>query len=167
MIELQCGTCGKPFQAYPSDERRYCSRRCYEIGKRKNYQFQCALCGKNMILTPRECRSGGRHYCSKRCAARSVNPLGSQTGIFSRTWKGGNFISKEGYRMVLIPGLGKYTTEQKRIMEKRLGHPLQKDEVVHHLDGNKLNNDPENLIICTRSEHPTIHRRLKKGELEK
>ena len=43
------------------------------------------------------------------------------------------------------------------IMEQILGRKLAKDEVVHHIDGNKLNNDPSNLQVMTRAEHSRIH----------
>ncbi|MCX8649972.1 HNH endonuclease [Gilliamella sp. B2776] len=34
---------------------------------------------------------------------------------------------------------------------------LIKGEHVHHIDGNKLNNNPNNLIILSASEHAKIH----------
>ena len=37
-----------------------------------------------------------------------------------------------------------------------IGHWLKKDEHVHHLDGNKLNNDPNNLEILSPKEHGLI-----------
>jgi len=43
------------------------------------------------------------------------------------------------------------------IMEKVLGRKLRDDEVVHHKDGNPMNNDPSNLITKTRSEHSRDH----------
>lgn len=42
-------------------------------------------------------------------------------------------------------------------MEKRLGRRLQKDEVVHHIDGNRQNNADDNLALCTRSGHNRLH----------
>jgi hypothetical protein len=33
------------------------------------------------------------------------------------------------------------------VAAKKLGRPLKKGEVVHHLDGNRLNNSPENLVV--------------------
>ena len=30
-------------------------------------------------------------------------------------------------------------------------------EIVHHVDWNPFNNDPDNLVILTRSEHQRLH----------
>ena len=38
--------------------------------------------------------------------------------------------------------------------------PLGKDDIVHHVDGNPLNNDPENLVVVNFKEHMDIHKRL-------
>ena len=47
-------------------------------------------------------------------------------------------------------------------MEGVIGRPLQPGEVVHHIDENKGNNAPDNLMLTTQSEHirehlPTMH----------
>lgn len=44
------------------------------------------------------------------------------------------------------------------IMEKRLRRRLLPDEQVHHIDGDKLNNDENNLALVTRSGHLRLHR---------
>ena len=51
-----------------------------------------------------------------------------------------------------------YRGEHRLVMEKYLGRPLRSDEIVHHKDGNKQNNDISNLEIVTRAEHINIHR---------
>lgn len=51
-----------------------------------------------------------------------------------------------------------YKSEHRVIVEKMLGRELRQDELVHHIDGNKKNNNPDNLMIVTRAEHAKIHR---------
>jgi HNH endonuclease len=43
------------------------------------------------------------------------------------------------------------------IVEQREQRRLASDEIVHHVDGDPLNNNPENLIILSRGEHMRIH----------
>ena len=43
-------------------------------------------------------------------------------------------------------------------MEQYLGRKLITGEVVHHIDGNKLNNTLSNLQLMTKSTHTTLHK---------
>ncbi len=47
------------------------------------------------------------------------------------------------------------------VAEQTIGRPLLKGEIVHHIDGNKRNNDPSNLKVMTQSEHCKLHFRKK------
>ncbi len=43
------------------------------------------------------------------------------------------------------------------VMEKKLDRPLHEDELVHHINGNKKDNKPDNLELMTRKEHFKEH----------
>lgn len=67
-----------------------------------------------------------------------------------------SYICSGGYRV-----LGKSNerkAEHRAVMEKFLGRKLYSSEIVHHIDGDKLNNDIKNLKLVSRKEHIAIHR---------
>lgn len=49
------------------------------------------------------------------------------------------------------------------VMEKKLGRKLRHGEVVHHIDGNKLNNNMSNLMLFpSQKEHHAYHEECKR-----
>jgi hypothetical protein len=77
-----------------------------------------------------------------------------------------------GYRMVYLPehpaamtnkSYKGWVFEHVVVMEKIIKRRMASDEVVHHLDGNTLNNRSENLLLMLRSQHSKFHAWLDRG----
>jgi hypothetical protein len=75
--------------------------------------------------------------------------------IMHRAPMGTGTIDKDGYRSFCING--EKILEHRRVMAKVLGRPLRDDEDVHHLNHNRLDNRPENLMVLPHGQHSRIH----------
>jgi len=63
----------------------------------------------------------------------------------------GEYITNSGYRRIRTPD-GKWIDEHRHVVEIKLGRELLPSENVHHIDGSKLNNDPENLELWIKPQ---------------
>ena len=63
------------------------------------------------------------------------------------------------YHTIVVDG--KHLQEHRYIMEQYLGRKLTDNEVVHHINGIKNDNQIENLQVMTKKEHATFHRKNK------
>jgi hypothetical protein len=51
-----------------------------------------------------------------------------------------------------------YVSEHRLVAERLLGRTLNKNEIIHHLNGDGLDNSPYNLCLCqSDSEHHLLH----------
>jgi len=53
------------------------------------------------------------------------------------------------------------------VVEAMLGRYLEPDEIVHHRDHDPHNNDPQNLLLTTNSEHQRLHHKERESQLLK
>lgn len=153
-VEKKCLECGNIFNSRTDRNNLFCSKKCASIynGKsriKERYTHVCYICGKTYYNLKEYSK-----YCSIKCMGLN------QAGENNPMWKSGRIIHK-GYSYILNNNY-KYSTEHRKIYEDFIGRPLLKDEVVHHINENKLDNRLENLQLMTKGEHISLH---KKGNI--
>lgn len=143
----------------------------------------CPVCGKQFHVKPSRCKRSKNVCCSVECskAIRSISMKGAGNhqyglkGNKNSTWKSDTKISRYGYRLVRVldhPFRAKddFVFEHRLVAEANLltpentvvvdGKPyLSKDYVVHHKNGNRLDNRVENLEILKRGDHSSMHQK--------
>ena len=83
-------------------------------------------------------------------------------------WRGGITWDEFGYVMVRCEGhpraskRGHYVPEHILVVEAKLGRYLTLDEVVHHRNGEKWDNRPDNLSVMSKAAHTRLHAAMRK-----
>lgn len=91
---------------------------------------------------------------------RSLGLIG-KSAIRSKTIRTDNY----GYKYYIDYDKKIFTHREK--IEKVIGRPLLSKEIVHHLDGDKSNDDINNLWLCKdNTEHQMLHDELEKLAFE-
>lgn len=109
-------------------------------------------------MTPREYKALGHRVTTDEEAARFSAFSAQRRGNLHPRYIGGHINKRTGYRDIWVNG--KLTLEHRHVMSEHLGRALRSDEVVHHLDGNPINNDISNLQLMNQSDHIALHQEL-------
>lgn len=121
----------------------------------------CKNCSKTFLK--RDYKSCAIKFCSRLCAnlfnasKLSKNRKGNLNPMYGKkpaNYKGGHLTS-DGYRCLIINN--RKVREHRYIMEKHLDRKLLDNEDVHHIDGNKINNNINNLQVIEHGEHKRLH----------
>lgn len=168
--QTDCAGCGKNFQRTPGAGRkqRFCSTACYYTTEARTQNRTCEGCGKECTPGGRFCSyecahqakrakratqqceycgkdfqakvSLGRRFCTSSCASRARNT--QSEGVLDigtiRPHASGYFKIKTEAGWVM---------EHRYVMEQKLGRPLHPRERVHHMNGVRTDNRPENLEL--------------------
>ena len=144
---------------------------------------RCDWCGKTLIRYKSHVKK--HNFCSREClnsfCSKAKNPLGysqlkdyrsmsSHMTALNESLNSTRMTPETRHKLRisrLNSGSGKsyektYGRHTHRIVaERMLGRSLLPDEIVHHIDGNKRNNNPKNLAVMTQSEHARLHAKQK------
>jgi hypothetical protein len=144
---LNCDWCGKPIKKYRRNEHNFCSRQCLAdfSNKRKNPDGYMGL----------------KDYTNISAHMSELNESMNPTRMTSQVRKKiRNARLNTGAGVTYAKYYGKH--EHRVIAEQVLGRPLLPKEIVHHRDGNKRNNIPENIVVFpSQSAHAEHHAELR------
>lgn len=108
--------------------------------------LNCVVCDAQFWVRPSRIMKGAK-YCSYAChQVGEGRKGGAARGAQMKAQSQGKAYPKIGSRHA-----------HRVNAEKAIGRPLRRGEIVHHEDRNKLNPDPNNLVVTTQSEHVRLH----------
>ena len=156
-VHRTCQYCGVAFLATPDNVARgwgqYCSIRHSVRARSPRVERQCTRCGKVFAVRASIAqRKGGGTYCSRQCQWPTTTTL-----------RPGVRLTEQGYAAVRgrRPATGS-RLEHRVVVARILGRPLPRKAVIHHVNGDRTDNRPQNLVVCENAgSHNLLHMRTR------
>lgn len=131
----------------------YCSRACYHESCKRQVEKVCIECKSTFSVaasrtTVTKYRAG--IFCSKVCAGRALGRSAQHNGKRRYEHNGYVYVRAFDHPNRIKNG---YIAEHRLVMEKILGRHMLKSESVHHINGVKNDNRPENLALVAAGLH--------------
>lgn len=155
-VPVTCNQCGNSFDKIPANvgEKNFCDRKClFEFKRGENHpgwvhvHKDCRICGKE-VPHYRARRSNGQ-YCSVECKNKG------RSGENSPWWKGGIWPYGGNFSKGLRSSIRDRDGDRCSVCKtKKYG---KRNLHVHHIDMNKMNDDPNNLITLCAQCHKRVH----------
>jgi len=148
--------CGKSFESPRWAHRKYCSRECSaRFWKPNNATFKKGRPtwnkgAKGLQTSYRKGKTWASIWGVKKSDDMKMN-------LRKQKYKGSVNINHDGYYRKRSPKTGKqFLVHQKVWKDNNLGY-IPKRFCVHHLDGDKLNNHKDNLLLLDFKTHTKLH----------
>lgn len=148
----KCSFCGRE-KASAKSLCKNCYHRNWKNGspekmriKKYDKDAKCSFCGTRGVRAKGLCNS---------CHLRNLRHGNPQR---RKRLRGEGSFGSQGY--LIIQTRNRCMKNSRLIMEKKIGRKLLSSEVVHHKNGNKLDDREENLEIMSLLEHARLHGRL-------
>ena len=159
-MEKKCGICKivKDLNQFYRNRTKRDGRAgyCKECSKTAYGKWlECTECEKSFYVNHRNISKRKTSLC-KDCSIKATIKRNK-----ARKKPNSTILTDKGYEYYRdLSQKHGYILNHRRIMEKYLGRHLEKNEVVHHIDGDKLNNTIENLYLTNSSGHSFAHASL-------
>lgn len=150
---VPCEACGTTFERKVKTQRA-CSVACGNKLKEANRTVECGNC-KTAFLRP---HGKLQTFCSRRCSMLARG--GSTSNSAARHPEGHELRTSSGY--IQQKHEGRWVQQHRLVMQQTLGRPLLSNERVHHKNGVRADNRPENLemwaVTATSKKDPAGQR---------
>ena len=127
-----------------------------EARKSNRVTWHCECkCGNKVLVTAKSLAKGYTKSCG--CLHKEKSILNLPKNARSIGYKR---VTQKGY--IEIKTEFGFVREHVKVMQDHIGRAIKQNECVHHKDGNKKNNNLENLELMNHGEHTRDHHLGKK-----